>query len=51
MKFRCCSCNKEWAIPNEKLVYISDWPDECSYCGSTDINCVIAEKQHRLLAS
>ena len=44
MKFRCCSCYKEWAIPKERLVYISDWPDECPYCESTNISRVIAEK-------
>ncbi len=37
MNFRCYSCNEEWVIPKEKLVYISDWPDTCPNCGSTDV--------------
>jgi len=44
MKFRCYDCNKEWVIPKEKLVYISDWPDTCPDCGSKDVDHEIVEK-------
>ena len=44
MKFRCYSCNKEWVIPKEKLVYISYWPDTCPDCGSTHIGHETVEK-------
>ena len=44
MRFKCYNCDKEWAIPKEKLIYISDWPDKCPHCGSTDIGREIAEK-------
>jgi predicted Fe-Mo cluster-binding NifX family protein len=44
MKFICYSCNKEWVIPKEKLVYISDWPDTCPNCGSADIGHETVEK-------
>ena len=44
MKFRCYNCDKEWFVPKEKLVYISDWPDRCPYCGSTNIGREIIEK-------
>ena len=44
MKFRCYDCNKEWVIPKEKLVHISDWPDTCPDCGSKDVDHEIVEK-------
>ena len=44
MRFKCYNCNEELVIPKEKIVYISDWPDKCPYCGSTDISREIDEK-------
>ncbi len=44
MKFKCHDCIEEWAIPKEKLVYISNWPDTCRNCESTNIDHGIAEK-------
>ncbi|MDH5595888.1 MAG: NifB/NifX family molybdenum-iron cluster-binding protein [Candidatus Bathyarchaeota archaeon] len=44
MKFRCYNCSKEWVIPKEKLVYISDWPDTCPNCRSADIGHETVEK-------
>ena len=44
MKFRCYNCKKEWVIPKEKLVYISDWPDTCPNCRSADIGHETVEK-------
>jgi len=44
MKFKCYNCNKEWVVPKEKLVYISDWPEKCPYCESTNIGREIIEE-------
>jgi len=44
MRFKCYNCNKEWVVPKEKLVYITDWPDKCPSCGSTNIGREITEK-------
>jgi len=44
MNFRCYNCNIVWVIPKEELVYISDWPDTCPDCGSTNIGHEIVEK-------
>jgi predicted Fe-Mo cluster-binding NifX family protein len=44
MRFRCYNCNIEWVIPKEELVYISDWPDTCPDCGSTNIGHETVEK-------
>jgi predicted Fe-Mo cluster-binding NifX family protein len=44
VRFRCYSCMKEWIIPKEKLVYISDWPDTCPDCGSAEIGHETVEK-------
>ena len=44
MRFRCCSYRKEWIVPKEKLVYISDWPDACPDCGSAKIYHETVEK-------
>ena len=44
MEFKCYNCNEEWIIPKEKLVYISNWPDTCPNCESTNIDHAIMEK-------
>lgn len=46
MKFMYYNCGKEWVIPKEKLIYISDWPDTCLNCGSSDTS---HEKDEKLI--
>ena len=48
MKFMCYNCGREWVIPKEKFIYISDWPDTCPNCGSTHIH---HEKGEKLIES
>lgn len=45
MRFKCYNCNISWVIPKEALVYMSDWPDTCPDCGSTNIGHEIVEKK------
>jgi len=44
MKFMCYNCGREWITSKKKLIYISDWPDMCSNCGSADISHEKGEK-------
>lgn len=44
MRFKCYNCNIQWVIPKEALVYMSDWPDTCPDCGSTNIGHETVEK-------
>jgi DNA-directed RNA polymerase subunit RPC12/RpoP len=48
MKFKCSNCSKEWVVPKDKLVHMSDWPDTCPKCGSADIG---HEKFEKVMAS